>query len=200
MTPRHLRCALCYQTGAWPWREAVTLGEFYAFQVLTERGAATELADAKIEYWAPTYRRWKPGASWPLRNVTGTVRIATRAPMPASAPLFPGYIFAWVPASRFAEVMDMPSIVDVIRGAGDDPLPLSDDLVGDLLLEILAGKYDERLPPPPKTWDGSKTKKAPRKAVVPLNRARARAQRKKTAKRLKRWADGCDSDALAEAA
>lgn len=200
MTRRTLRCALNYQTGSWPWREAVHLGEFYAFQVLSERAAATELADAKVEYWAPTYRRWKPAASWPLRNVTGTVRIATREAKPTSAPLFPGYIFAWVPAARFAEVMDLPAIVDVVRGAGGDPLPLSDDLVGDLLLEILSGKYDERLPPPPKTWDGGKLKKVTKKAIVPLNRARARAQRKKAAKRIKRWADGCDSEGLAEAA
>lgn len=196
---RALRCALNYQTGAWPWREVVRRGEFYAFQVLAERAAANELADARIEYWAPTYRRWRPGATWPLRNVTGTVRIASRPPAPTSAPLFPGYVFAWVPAARFAEVMDLPSVVDVVRGAGGDPLPLPEDLVGEILLEILSGKYDERLPPPPKTWDGSKPKRAAR-AVVPLNRARARAQRKKAAKRLRRFADACDSEALAEAA
>jgi len=162
----------------------------YALYVTNERRAAQELAEAGFEAWAPTYRRARPGAAWTLRNVNGRARMASRPPTLIEAPIFPGYILARIPAEGFAVALELPHVVDAVRGASALPREMPESLLGDLVLLVMTGEMDEQL--------GRAPRVITRKLVVPLNRARTRKRRKNVARRLRKWL--AEDDCLAEAA
>lgn len=167
----------------------------YALFVVNEARAADDIAALGLECWNFTYRRFRPGATWPLRVVGSRhTRMASRPAVEIRSPLFPGYIFARIPAERFRDVLESPRVVDAVRGASGEPRAVLDSDISAAVLDVLSCAWDEQMP--------SLSKAALRAGalIVPVNRARARARRKKATKRLRKWLDDTSPQHLARAA
>lgn len=165
----------------------------YAFRVLNETKAGDDLADAGFECWNLTFKAYRPGASWQLRNVNGRARHAMRLPTEVRRPVFPGYVFARIPAGGFESALESPRVVDVVRDGLGAPKPLPDDLIGDLIRRIYVEfEFDEAVAAP--------SRRKARQAVVPLNRARTRRKRRTATARLRKWLDDAETPHLARAA
>lgn len=156
----------------------------YALFVTNGGKASDDLVDAGFECWHFTFKKFCPGAQWEMRSIGGKDRMAIRAASEIRAPLYPGYVFARIPAERFGEALDMPRVIDVVRGAGDMPKPMPSDLIDALVRETLCCAHDEEVPAP------TKPSRYPNSyAVIPKNRARSRKRRRSSAQRMRKWLD-----------
>lgn len=169
----------------------------YAVFVMDGAKVSDDLVGAGFECWHFTYKRFRPGAQWQLRNVNGRMRVASRAHSEIRSPMFEGYVFARIPPDRFAEVLNNPRVIDVVRGAGDEPRPVPKNTIDEAIRAVLSCEWDEETAPAPKTFNLDK----PLKAVVVKNRARARGKRRKgAAKRIRKWLAEGKPQHLAKAA
>lgn len=112
----------------------MTNAPIYALYVAHERKAADELAEANFEVWAPTYQR--------LRQPRERSRLG---PTLIDAPLYPGYVFARIPAHRFAQAKACERVISIISCNGA-PYPIPEAIFGEVLALVLSGRLDERLP------------------------------------------------------
>jgi hypothetical protein len=71
----------------------------------------------------------------------------------------------------------------------------SDDMIAEMVLDVAACRWDEDLPTPSK---GS-TRHAGG-LIIPVNKARSRARRKRVTTRLRKWLDESEGQGLARAA
>jgi hypothetical protein len=173
----------------------MTTAPFYALRVTHEARAAEDLAREGFECWSFTFKRYRAAAQWELRNVSGRTRVAMRQGSEYRAPLYPGYVFARIPAERFSEALELPRVFGVIRGAGDMPKPIPDGLIDEMVHEVLTCAHDEQVPRPPKNFGPEG-----RRMVIPKNKARSRKRRKGATQRLRRWIEETDHQHLARAA
>lgn len=168
---------------------------FYALEVTSERRASDDLFDLKLEAWNFTYRRFRPGARWQMRMVAGKERYAERPFSEYRAPMFPGYVFARIPDDMLAKVLDLPRVIDIVRGASNEPRQVPEDMVAEMILDVAACRWDEDLPNPPK---GSRYTGAG--LIVPVAKARTRSRRRRVTTRLRKWLDESEGHGLARAA
>jgi transcription antitermination factor NusG len=168
---------------------------FYALEVTSERRASDDLFDLHLECWAFTFRRFRPGARWNLRMAGGKERFAERPHSEYRAPMFPGYVFARIPDDMFPAVLALPRVMDVVRGASNEPRQVPEDMIAEMVLDVAACRWDEDLPTPSK---GS-TRHAGG-LIIPVNKARSRARRKRVTTRLRKWLDESEGQGLARAA
>lgn len=152
---------------------------FYALFVTNGAKASDDLAAEGLECWHFTFKVYRPGATWELRNVTGRTRHASRSATEKREPLFSGYVFASIPAGGFQKALASPYVVDVVRGGNGQPKPISTEFIDETIRRVYFDfEFDEAV---------AATRKDRTGAIVPINRARVRKKRKVIQTRMKKW-------------
>lgn len=164
----------------------------YALFVTNGAKASDDLVAEGFECWHFTFKVYRPGATWELRNVSGRTRHAARRETEKRHPLFSGYIFARIPAGGFSKALESPYVVDVVRGCDGQPKPVPPAFINETIQRVYFDfEFDEAV---------AATRKDRTGAIVPINRARVRKKRKAINTRMKKWAEAPHPQHLAHAA